>query len=33
MERPREVNAYLRDWLTRTFSSGVGTFKKAGDEL
>jgi len=33
MERPEEVNAFLRDWLTRTFPPSAGAFKKAGDEL
>jgi len=33
MERFEEVNTRLRDWLTRTFPSGSGTFRKAGDEL
>jgi len=33
MERPEEVNAYLRDWLTRIFPYSAGTFKKAEDEL
>jgi hypothetical protein len=33
MERPKEVNAYLRDWLTRNFPPTAGTFKKAEDEL
>jgi len=33
MERPEEVNTYLRDWLTRTFPSSSGTFKRARGEL
>jgi len=33
MERPEEVNAYLRDWLTRTFPSSASVTKKARDEL
>jgi len=33
MERPEEVNAHLSDWLTRTFTSGAGIFKRAEDEL
>jgi hypothetical protein len=33
MERPEEVNAYLRDWLARTFPSSSGIIKKAEDEL
>jgi len=33
MERPEEVNAYLRDWLTRTFPSSAGIIGMARDEL
>jgi len=33
MERPEEVNSYLRDWLIRTFPSDAETFKKAEGEL
>jgi len=33
MERPEEVNGYLRDWLTRNFPTSTGTFRKAEDEL
>ncbi|KAF9653905.1 alpha/beta-hydrolase [Thelephora ganbajun] len=33
MERPKEINAYLGDWLTRTFPSSRGTFEKAEGEL
>jgi len=33
MERPEEVNAFLRDWLTRIFPSSADTFKKAEGEL
>jgi len=33
MERPEQVNAHLGDWLTRTFTSNAGTFKRAQDEL
>jgi len=33
MERPEEVNAYLKDWLARIFPPSAGIIKKARDEL
>jgi hypothetical protein len=33
MERPEEVNAYIRGWLTKKFPSSAGTFKRAEGEL